>query len=65
MNIFDLSKVESTYLDGSRESFEKDDGTYYALSPDYTYDGGHLNELGRKLAAKELIRVLAVSVMNF
>lgn len=60
--IFDLSKIESTYSDGSRESFEKDGKIYYALIPDYTYDGGHLNELGRQLAAKELLRILAENV---
>lgn len=60
--IFDLSKVESTYPDGHRESFEKDGSTYYALAPIYTYDGGHLNELGRKFAAKELIKVIANSI---
>ena len=62
--IFDLSKIESTYPDGSRESFEQDGKIYYALVPDYTYDGGHLNELGRKLAAKGLIRVLAENLKN-
>ncbi len=60
--IFDLAAVESTYPDGSRECFEQDGSTYYALAPDYTYDGGHLNELGRKLAAKELIRILAETI---
>ena len=57
--IFDLSTVESTYPDGSRESFEVDGKTYYALIPEYTYDGGHLNELGRQLAAKGMLHVLA------
>ena len=62
--IFDLSKVESTYPDGSRESFEMDGKTYYALVPEYTYDGGHLNELGRQIAAKEMIHVLAEIMRN-
>jgi len=57
--IFDLSKIESTYPNGSRESFTMDGETYYALVPEYTNDGGHLNELGRQLAAKELISVIA------
>jgi len=60
--IIDLSMVESTYPDGSRESFEKGGNTYYSLVPDYTYDGGHLNELGRKLVAKELLNILAKAV---
>jgi len=57
--IFDLSRIESTYSDGSREIFEYEGQTYYALVPEYSYDGAHLNELGRKIAAKELIKVLA------
>lgn len=56
--IFDLSAVESTYPDGSRETYGKD-GRIEGLIPAYTSDGGHLNELGRKRAARELIRVLA------
>ena len=62
--IFDLSTVESTYPDGSRQSFEMDGHTYYAMVPAYTYDGGHLNELGRQIAAKEMIHVLAEIVRN-
>jgi len=57
--IFDLSEVESTYPDGSRTLFEQDGKTYFYLIPEYTYDGGHLNELGRQLAAKELVKILA------
>jgi hypothetical protein len=57
--IFDLAAVESTYPDGSRENFTKNGHEYYSLIHDYTYDGGHLNETGRKYAAAELIRVLA------
>jgi len=57
--IYDLAKVESTYPDGSRESFKVDGNIYYAMIPAYTSDSGHLNELGRQLAAKELIKVLA------
>lgn len=57
--IYDLAKVESTYPDGSRASFEKDGNIYYAMAPEYTYDGGHLNALGSQLAAKELVHTLA------
>lgn len=56
--VFDLAAVESTYSDGSRETFDKDGNTYYALIPSYTDDGGHLNELGRKLAAEKLLMLL-------
>ena len=33
--------------------------TFYAMAPEYTYDGGHLNELGRKKVAEQLLILLA------
>ncbi len=57
--IFDLATVESTRPDGSRQSFEYEGQTTYSLVAQYTYDGGHLNELGRRIVAREFIRVLA------
>lgn len=48
--IFDLAKIESTCPDGK---------TSYAMVPDYTYDGGHLNETGRKKVAEQLLVLLA------
>jgi len=53
--IFDISKAESTYPDGKRETFNKDGQTYYALVPAYTNDGGHLNEKGKKVVADQFI----------
>ena len=49
-HIFDLAKIESTFPDGK---------TSYAMVPDYTYDGGHLNEAGRKKVAEQLLVLLA------
>ena len=57
--VFDLAQVESTRPDGSRKSIIKDGKTLYMLADEYTDDGGHLNAVGRKVAARELIRVLA------
>jgi hypothetical protein len=57
--IFDLAKVESTYPDGTRETFEKDGKKYYTMIPAFTKDSGHLNTIGSQLAAKELAHVLA------
>ncbi len=57
--IFDLARIQSTRPDGSRVTFEKKGVTYYALNPEYTYDGGHLNELGRKIVAEHLLLFLA------
>ena len=57
-SLFDLARLESTYPDGSRASFMHRGDTFYHLANLYTDDGGHLNELGQFLAAKELLRVL-------
>lgn len=57
--VFDLAMIESTFPDGARSSFTKEGRTYYSLVPDYTHDGGHLNELGRKIAAEQLLILLA------
>ena len=57
--IFDLSKIESTFPDGTRSSFTKDGKTYYSLISEYTNDGGHLNDKGRKIVAEQLLIFLA------
>jgi hypothetical protein len=57
--LFDLAEVESTYPDGARRTFKSDGKIYYSLISDYASDSGHLNKLGRGLAAKELLNVLA------
>ena len=57
--VFDLAKLESTYPDGSRETFTEQDKPYYSLVPDYTDDGGHLNSVGRKIVAEQLLLFLA------
>ena len=57
-DIFDLAKFQSTYPDGNRESFDHESKTYYNLIDDYTYDGGHLTEIGSKWIASNLIKKL-------
>lgn len=57
--IFDLARIESTYPDGSRESFRRGGDIFYALVPDYTDDGGHLNEVGQRIVAEQLLQYLA------
>lgn len=57
--VFDLARVESTLPDGARLDYMLKGQTYYALAPEYTSDGGHLNESGRRRAAAELLRFLA------
>jgi hypothetical protein len=56
--IFDLAKIESTFPDGKRSSFLENGSDIDTLVPAYTTDGGHLNELGRRRAAQELLHVL-------
>ena len=57
--ILDIAKIESTFPDGTRSSFTKDGNIYYSMVPEYTYDGGHLNEVGRKKVAEQLLILLA------
>jgi len=57
--IFDLSRAESTRADGSRETFRYQGKDYYSLVPAYSSDGGHLNELGQRLLAAEMLRFVA------
>jgi len=56
--IIDIAEMESTYPDGTRETFNQNSKTYYSLIPDYTNDGGHLNELGRKRVAEGFLKQL-------
>jgi hypothetical protein len=60
--IFDLAGIESTFLDGRRASFTNAGKTYDALVPDYTNDGGHLNEAGRRIVAEQFLVFLATSL---
>lgn len=57
--IFDLAMIESTFPDGKRSSFTVSGKTYYSLISEYTHDGGHLNERGRKIVAEQLLIFLA------
>lgn len=59
--VFDLAVLESTSPDGTRTSFARDGRVYQSMVPDYTHDGGHLNERGRRLVAEQLL-VLLVSL---
>lgn len=57
--IFDLAGVESIHADGSREYFVEGQQKVYILAPEYTVDGGHLNEIGRRAAAQQLLITLS------
>jgi hypothetical protein len=57
--IFDLARVESTALDRVAVTAPWNGNAVPAMDPEYTDDGGHLNALGRRRAARALIAVLA------
>jgi len=57
--IFDLAGVTSTHPDGNRETFTVGSKKYFALVPDYTEDGGHLNPTGRRIAAEQFLVFLS------
>jgi hypothetical protein len=57
--VFDLATVESTRPNGSRVTFKSKGQEYYALNPEYTDDGAHLNTSGRSVGAVELVKVIA------
>jgi lysophospholipase L1-like esterase len=57
--VFDLAEVEATYPDGSKNTFVRSGQAIPALIPAYSYDGKHLNEVGRRRAAAGLVEALA------
>ncbi|MDY6934872.1 MAG: hypothetical protein SVZ03_11725 [Spirochaetota bacterium] len=57
--IFDLARFESTYPKGQREARKKGGKYSYSLIPEYTDDGGHLNEKGRKIIAEQFLIFLS------
>ncbi len=61
--VFDIAEVESTTPGGARITFEFGGTEYYALAPEYTNDGSHLNAPGQRRAAERFVEVLA-SVTN-
>ncbi len=62
--IFDLAKIESTNPNGKREEFNYQGKVYNSLINDYSIDGGHLNEEGRRIIAEKFISYLASRVQQ-
>lgn len=62
--VFDLSLLESTRPDGSREENQVDGKAVPMLWHGYTNDGGHLNQTGKLLAAKAFAHALAVAARS-
>lgn len=57
-SLYDLARTESTFLDGRRALFSKDGKDYEWLAAPYTDDGGHLNALGSRVVAVDLLGYL-------
>lgn len=55
--LFDLAKIEASVRIGDSYSVPEGEGNY-SLNPEYTDDGGHLNQKGRKIVAEQLIILL-------
>ena len=62
--IFDLAKIESTYLDGTFEEYSYQGKVYNSLIPEYSDDGGHLNEKGRHIVAEKFISFMANKIIK-
>jgi len=58
-SVFDLALVESVRPGGLRCYAAKGADRVYVMAPEYTEDGGHLNRLGRKKVAEQLLIILA------
>jgi hypothetical protein len=59
--VFDLAEIESTAADGRRLRVSFGGEAAPALLPEYTNDGGHLNERGRTRAAGQFLVFLAAA----
>lgn len=57
--LLDIAQLESTYPDGTRLTFTAAGRTYSSMVPEYTDDGGHLNQKGRRIVAEQLLVLLA------
>jgi len=57
--VFDLAAYEAADLAGNKASFTYKGKKYHSMRPEYTHDGGHLNEKGRRVIAEQLLVFLA------
>jgi lysophospholipase L1-like esterase len=60
--LFDIAAIESTRADGSRSFVDMDGRPSYTLAPEFTDDGGHLTPPAQRIAAAELVGVLAAAL---
>ncbi len=57
--VFDIAAYEASTVSGEAEVFKNKGEPYYALRSEYSSDGGHLNTMGRKIIAEQLLIFLA------
>lgn len=57
--VFDIAQLESTLPDGSRLFLMAGTDTVYTMSSLYASDAAHLNEVGRRMVAEQLLIFLA------
>ena len=57
--VFDLALIESINPDGAKCYVTKGTNKVFFMAAEYTNDGGHLNEKGRKKVAEQLLIFLA------
>jgi hypothetical protein len=60
--IFDLAAVEAQRPGGAREEHTVDGRAVPMLWPGYARDHGHLNELGKRVAARAFARAIAAAL---
>jgi hypothetical protein len=60
--LFDVALAESARPGGSRAGSEQDGRFVDALRRDFSSDGGHLNDDGRRVVAREFARALAAAL---
>jgi len=60
--LFDVARAESTRADGSRAGVAREGTFDDALRRELSSDGGHLNDEGRRVVAREFARSLAAAL---
>ncbi len=60
--VFDIASIESGDSDERKMTFEKKGKTICSMVPEYTNDGGHLNETGGRMVAEKLLLLLLNSL---
>lgn len=60
--LFDIARLEAGRGDGGRSTYALGDQQIEVLSDENTRDGGHLNQHGQRLVARELLNLLAKTI---